>query len=175
MARPRFHALATAPLAWLMYRRHGWPAAAGTVAAGVFVDLDHLVDFAWTRLRGTRNHYLAPLHGWELALALSALVARAGAAPRAIGTGATACAGAAQRKGHRAAGFKRVAASGVLFGLCAGLWLHLIQDLLTNRPRHAGTYSLLYRAWHGFTREATGWGEHPDFHGWSSRPWYSWF
>jgi hypothetical protein len=50
-----------------------------------------------------------------------------------------------------------------------------VQDLLTNRPRHAGAYSLLYRMRYGFRREATGWGEHTNFHGWSSRPWYEWF
>ena len=159
----------------MMYRRYGWPTAAATVATGVFVDLDHLVDFAWTRLHGSRNHFLAPLHAWELALALSALAAGAGAPRDAEGAGPPDCAGV-RRGGERpAVACTRLLARGVLIGLCAGLWLHLIQDLFTNRPRHAGTYSLLYRAWHGFTREATGWGEHPDFHGWSSRPWYSWF
>jgi hypothetical protein len=158
-----------------MYRRYGWPAAAATVATGVFVDLDHLVDFAWTRLRGTRNHFLAPLHGWEVALALSALAAGVGAHRDAECAGPPGCASARKGGERPATAISRLAAGGVLAGLCAGLWLHLIQDLLTNRPRHAGTYSLLYRARHGFTREATGWGEHPDFHGWSSRPWYSWF
>jgi hypothetical protein len=171
MARPRFHTLATAPLAWALYHRWGGPAALGAVATGTLVDLDHLVDYAWTRLRGARSHYFAPLHGWELALAISVL---------ALVAGRTAAADMglpdklARRRGLAGA-LGRAGGGGLLAGLGAGLWLHLVQDLLTNRPAHAGVYALTYRLRHGFKREATGWGNHSDFHWWSDKPWYRWF
>ena len=57
----------------------------------------------------------------------------------------------------------------------AGLWLHLLQDLVTNRPRHAGVYALTYRLRHGFRREVTGWDDKTNFHAWSHKPWYQWF
>jgi hypothetical protein len=184
MARPRFHTLATAPLAWALYRRWGLPGALGTIAMGTFVDLDHLVDYAWTRLRGAKSHYFAPLHGWELAIAISVLALLAKHAadtppPPQDGAGR---AGPGRdfrlqtsdfrpgREDWRGSGL-----AGALAGLGAGLWLHLLQDLVTNRPRHAGVYALTYRLRHGFRREITGWDDKTNFHAWSHKPWYLWF
>jgi hypothetical protein len=105
------------------------------------------VDYAWVRFRGSRSHYLAPLHAWELVLAagLLALWARR------------------RRNGYR-----------VMAGLTAGLVLHLVQDVLTNRPRHSGVYLLAYRLAHRFDRDRIGWEKHATFHEWSGRPWYTW-
>ena len=55
-----------------------------------------------------------------------------------------------------------------------GLALHLVQDVIANRPRHAGVYALLYRLRHGFDRDRIGWEDHQAFHDWSDRPWYTW-
>ena len=61
-----------------------------------------------------------------------------------------------------------------LEGLLVGLALHLVQDVIANRPRHAGVYALLYRLRHGFDRDRIGWEDHQAFHDWSDRPWYTW-
>ena len=74
MARPRFHILATAPFAALAYRRWGPLGALGLAAGGVLVDLDHLADYFWVRLHKQRQHFLAPLHAWELVVAGGALL-----------------------------------------------------------------------------------------------------
>jgi hypothetical protein len=155
-----------------MYRRFGLPGAAGAIAGGTLVDLDHLVDYTWARLHGARSHYLAPLHGWELAFGagvLAALAARASAAETALPDRLV------RRRRGVAAVFEQPWAARLLAGLSAGLWLHLLQDLVSNRPRHPGVYALTYRLRHGFRREITGWGDHTDFHGWSDQPWYRWF
>lgn len=139
MARPRWHALTTLPIATLAYLKWGPLPAAAAITGGVLIDGDHLIDYAWTRARGGRKtHYLAPLHGWEVASALAVVALMAGAR-------------------HRWAA-----------ALAAGVWLHLAQDVVINRPQHAGVYSLLYRARHGFRREATGWTEEGGFHNWSA-------
>jgi hypothetical protein len=179
MARPRFHLLLTAPLAWRAHHRWGPLAAAGALAAGVLIDADHLVDYALTRLRRERSHYVAPLHGWELAALVSALAAGAAlarmveatpdpGAPRLRFPGVEAAGHVAHRRWRR---WLWAWAA----GLALGWWLHLIQDVVSNRPRHPGVYSLLYRLRGGFRRELTGWGEHTSFHGWSDLPWYRWF
>ena len=169
MSRPRTHLLASLPLAYLVSHRWGWPAAASVMAAGVLIDGDHLVDYAWTKVRRERSHFLAPLHGWELA------------------TGLAFVAGKARRRAEREAvpgrwhgrrpegvwGAQRVAA--VLTGAALGMWVHLILDVIGNRPEHVGVYSLAYRALHGFRREKTGWSEATGFHYWSELPWYRWW
>jgi hypothetical protein len=170
MARPRFHLLSTLPLAALLYRRRGPFGAAGAVAGGLFIDLDHLVDYVWTRARGGEPaHYLAPLHAWELAGAVAATAAAAiRLSPRqllpdsVIGPGVTSRA-------------LRAPVGAALAGLAAGMWLHLLHDVLSNRPRHAGVYSLAYRLKHRFRKEATGWSKETGFHSWSALPWYRWW
>jgi hypothetical protein len=174
MARPRFHLLAAAPAAWLAHRRWGHWGAAGALTAGVLIDLDHLVDLAWTRLSGRASHFIVPLHGWELAgvaagLAIWIVDARAHRMElpdRVI----------RQPRGWRAWRDRLLHGwpGALLAGLATGWLLHLVQDLFTNRPAHAGVYSLAYRVRHGFRREITGWGDHPNFHGWRHLPWYKW-
>jgi len=141
MARPRWHILATTPLAGVLWRRWGGLAALGAVAGGVLIDVDHLIDYAWTRAKGEKSHYLAPFHGWEVAVALTLFAGRS----RAVA------------------------------GLAAGVWLHLVVDVIGNRPKHPGVYSLVYRTKHGFRREATGWTVEKGFHFWSELPWYRWW
>lgn len=132
-------------MAALSYRRWGAAAAFGAVAGGVFIDADHLADYAWTRWRGEKSHYLAPLHGWEVASALAVAALMAGRRAPWLGAAAT------------------------------GVWLHLVQDVVTNRPAHAGVYSLLFRVRHGFRREVTGWTEEGGFHNWSKLAWHQWW
>jgi hypothetical protein len=152
MARPRFHVLATMPVAWGAYRRWGGAAALGLTLAGIFVDLDHLADYAWMRVHRHRQHFLAPLHAWELVAAGAALVFWA-------------------RRGRHAERSWMERATG---GLVAGLAFHLVQDVLTNRPRHAGVYALTYRLRHRFDRDRIGWEKHEAFHAWTNKPWYTW-
>lgn len=172
MARPRFHALVTLPFAWGAYRRWGVGGAAGVMAAGVFVDLDHLIDYVWLRWRGQRSHYFAPLHGWELAAGLSALALWV---PQTAKTGASRPDHVARQQPSPQGMLSQAQVADTVAGLATGLWVHLIQDVLTNAPRHAGVYSLTYRLRHGFRREITGWGEETRFHAWSKLPWYRWF
>lgn len=171
MARPRFHVLLTAPATWYAARKWGALAAAGTVLAGVFIDADHLVDHLWTRLRGERSHYIAPLHGWELA-AVASLVGVWGLRDRHPYASLPDRKVAERRTGVRLTRGEIGAASA---GLALGWWIHLLQDLATNRPEHVGAYTLLYRASRRFERFRTGWGSHPNFHEWSDKPWYTWF
>lgn len=171
MARPRFHTLVTLPLAWAAHRRWGAAAAAAVVAGGILVDGDHLVDFAWTRFTGGRTHYFAPLHSWELASALAAVAAWLLRLPPEQVLPDTML----QRSRTDRDRTMCQLLGGMVAGLALGLWVHLIQDVLTNRPRHAGVYALLYRIRHRFRREATGWNEHSNFHGWSHKPWYTWY
>lgn len=154
MARPRFHALLTIPVAWHLRHRWGYPGALALAMMGIFIDGDHLVDWAWMRFTGQRDRFLAPLHAWEL-LGLSAGLAwwlqrRPATTPIALE-------------------LPRMVA-----GLTFGWWLHLTQDMVFNRPDHAGAYSLTYRIWHGFDRDRTGWGNHKTFHQWGHSPWWTW-
>jgi hypothetical protein len=172
MARPRFHLLAAAPAAWLAHRRWGPVAAAGLVATGVFVDLDHLLDYLWTRWRGEKTHYLAPLHGWELAVALAALGLWYREVHRQHAQLPDRLIAAPHVTPPPAPGAWRAALAG---GLAAGLLLHLVHDVATNRPRSPLVYALAYRLRHGFRREITGWSTATRFHDWSNKPWYTWF
>jgi hypothetical protein len=195
MARPRFHILVTAPFAALAYHRWGPLGALGLAAGGVLVDLDHLADYLWVRHHKQRRHFLAPLHAWELVAAGGALLLwrhrRRGAtrsapfdAPLAFGAKE-----AEEEDAEDSASWKgalddapradtgRGSQSGVqalLAGVLAGLVLHLVQDVIANRPRHAGVYALLYRLRHGFDRDRIGWEDHQAFHDWSDKPWYTW-
>jgi hypothetical protein len=65
-------------------------------------------------------------------------------------------------------------AEAIVAGLAGGLTLHLVQDVLTNHPRHAGVYALTYRLAHGFDRHRVGWEAHAKYHAWTSMPWYTW-
>jgi hypothetical protein len=194
MARPRFHILATAPFAALAYRRWGPLGALGLTAGGVLVDLDHLADYFWVRLHKQRQHFLAPLHAWELVVAGGALLLwRRRGATRGAPLCAPPWAGAKEADGadgaddaleaEDAADAPRLFPPGrggrpggqaFLEGLLVGLALHLVQDVIANRPRHAGVYALLYRLRHGFDRDRIGWEDHQAFHDWSDRPWYTW-
>lgn len=169
MARPRTHVLSSLPLAYLISHRWGWAGALGALAAGVMIDGDHLVDYAWTRISRERNHFLAPLHGWEVALGLTLLASKARRlAERQAVPG--------RWLGHtrEQAGTPQLVAA-ALTGASLGMWLHLALDVLGNRPKHVGVYSLAYRARHGFRREKTGWSEETGFHYWSELPWYRWW
>ncbi|MGH2367329.1 MAG: hypothetical protein ACRDI2_03945 [Chloroflexota bacterium] len=172
MARPRFHILATAPFAWGAYRRWGLSPALGMLASGIFVDLDHLVDYAWVRFYGQRSHFLAPLHAWELVV-LGGAFAVWSRWLRCNGDAPSSEAVERQPSALRAA-LSRTWAQGLATGLAAGLFVHLVQDVLTNRPRHAGVYALAYRVAHRFRRDRIGWEHHGAFHDWSGRPWYTW-
>jgi hypothetical protein len=173
MARPRFHALATVPFAWGAYRRWGAGAAFGLAAASIFVDLDHLADYFWVRWRGQRRHFFAPLHAWELVAAVGALALSL----RRRRTGhslAAAFASDPQSAGKIRPAGGTASLEGVLTGVLVGLVLHLVQDVIANRPRHAGVYAFLYRLRHGFDRDRVGWENHKGFHEWSGKPWYTW-
>jgi hypothetical protein len=173
MARPRFHALATVPFAWGAYRRWGAGAACGLAAASIFVDLDHLADYFWVRWRGQRRHFFAPLHAWELVAAVGALALSL----RRRRTGhslAAALASDPQSAGKIRPAGGTASLEGVLNGVLVGLVLHLVQDVIANRPRHAGVYAFLYRLRHGFDRDRIGWENHKGFHEWSGKSWYTW-
>ena len=168
MARPRTHVLSSVPLAYLVSQRWGWLGAAGVMVAGVLIDGDHLVDYAWTKMRRERSHFLAPLHGWELALGLTfaARAARRRAEREAL---------PGRWLGEYLGLVESGDVAGVLTGASLGMWLHLILDVIGNRPEHVGVYSLVYRAAHGFRREKTGWSEETGFHYWSDLPWWRWW
>jgi hypothetical protein len=155
-----------------MQRKWGLAGSLGVIAGGLLIDLDHLVDYAWTRLRGEKSHYLAPFHGWELAGLVTALASFA--TQRLLRQSPLPGSILPSKEGLDHYFSSRWFAA-VLSGLAAGMWLHLVHDVLTNRPRHVGVYSLLYRLRHGFRREITGWTEHTGFHNWSHLPWYRWF
>lgn len=172
MARPRFHLLTSTALSWYAHRRWGIFGAAAALAGGLLVDLDHLVDYAWTRWRGEKSHYLAPFHGWEVAGALSLL---AMTAMRAVSARRPLPDSFLPRRNWLSQALGRSWLAASLSGLAAGLWLHLLHDVVSNRPKHAGVYSLVFRIRHGFRREITGWDEGTGFHNWSYLPWYRWF
>ncbi|HEU5315942.1 MAG TPA: hypothetical protein VFX49_07505 [Chloroflexota bacterium] len=167
MPRPRYHLLATLPIAAVAARTWGGPAALGALCGGMLIDADHVVDYVWTRARGRKSHYLAPLHAWELLLALGFFARAAVRSER-------------RRRvpdhwvGSQAGGPVHAGAA-VLAGVAVGMMGHLAVDVAGNRPRHAGVYSLVFRLRHGFTRESTGWTEEGGFHGWSELPWYQWW
>lgn len=152
MARPRFHVLATLPVAWWARGRIGNAGAVAFAAMGVLIDADHLADWAWMRRTGRRDKFHSPLHAWEF-LAIAAAIA------------------AWVRRGRpRRAGLVPEVAAGI----ACGWWLHLAQDILTNRPDHAGAYSIINRIRHGFDRDASGWKGHKTFHQWGNSPWWTW-
>jgi hypothetical protein len=172
MARPRFHALATVPFAWLAYRRWGPAGALGLAGASILVDFDHLADYLWVRMGGQRTHFFAPLHAWELVAVGGALVLWARSRPDAW----TAPPGADGKDRCREfVADDEATTQALLTGVVAGLVLHLVQDVLTNRPSHAGVYALTYRWAHRFRRDRIGWKDHQTFHDWSGKPWYTWF
>jgi hypothetical protein len=119
---------------------------------GVLIDGDHLVDWAWMRATGRRDKFLSPLHSWELlaVVGITAAWLRRGR-PRNRGVVAQAVA-----------------------GMAVGWWLHMFHDLATNRPDHAGAYSLVNRLWHRFDRDSSGWKGHKTFHQWGNAPWWAW-
>lgn len=220
MARPRVHLLVSTALAWWTWRRWGPAGALAALVAGVLLDADHLVDYAFTGRGRRRTHYFAPLHGWEYPLTL-ALIALKGQASNAKGPVSDAT--SAQTDGeiliptppsgrHRwPAGRRRPLGergrhplartrprgqpwlrngtplarrrtrrsvpawpAGAAAGLALGWALHLIIDVLSNRPRHPGVYLVLYRLAYAFRREATGWEDNRRFHSWAARPWWTW-
>lgn len=73
MSRPRQHAAASLALATLVVlRRRRIADALPVLVAGVLVDLDHLLDLAVARSRGSQDHLILPLHAWEWVLGLAA-------------------------------------------------------------------------------------------------------
>lgn len=140
MSRPLVHLAASLGLAAAQYartRRLG-PALA-PILTGVFVDVDHFVDYAIHRVApeplGERQ--VLPLHGWEV-VPLVAL-----AETRLLG----------RRTEH---------------GLALGLAIHFLIDQVTNGPSHPLTYSLIYRTSKRFRGrffegppESHGWRETP--------------
>ena len=175
MARPRFHALVTAALAHKVARDWGLAGVAGTVAGGLLIDADHLVDYGWTRLSGRRTHFLAPLHGWEISLLLALAAWWAQREAERADVLPDVWSPRLSHLGERLGARRLELLAAFLVGLSAGSGAHLAHDVVSNRPEHLATYSLLFRAWHKFDRGAVGWAEHPDFHGWSGKPWYHWF
>jgi hypothetical protein len=148
---------------------------AGAIAGGLLIDADHLVDYGWTWLTGERRHFFAPLHGWELSLALALGAWWAEREAKKADVLPDCWAPRLSFVGERLGADQLRRGAGLLAGLAAGSGVHLLHDLVSNRPAHAGAYSLLFRVWHRFERNAVGWSEHPDFHGWSGKPWYHWF
>lgn len=70
MPRPRYHTALALSLAAITVATTRRPKdALPILVAGVLVDLDHLVDYAYYRLRGP-GRFFAPLHGWEYVLGL---------------------------------------------------------------------------------------------------------
>lgn len=135
MARPSVHLATSLGLSvpyWKFARYALAPVVA--VAVGVFVDLDHLVDFVDARLRGGKHLVILPLHGWEFV----------------------------------AAGWLTWLATGCRVWLavaCSAYSLHLVLDLLVNKPRRWYGYSVLYRAWRRFDPRAI-WPDGVQTHTW---------
>ena len=73
MARVRYHLAASAVLAGLYVAAGNRRAAYAAIGTGVFVDLDHAVDFVVARRTTPENLVVAPLHGWELVPFVAAL------------------------------------------------------------------------------------------------------
>jgi hypothetical protein len=113
----------------------GVPGAAGALLAGVFIDVDHLLDYVLAEgfvldLKSMAHgayfrkadRVLVLLHGYELAILIVIALTRAGK-PR-LGA-----------------------------GICAGALTHMLSDIRYYRFRPLA-YSLLYRWAHGFRTEA---------------------
>jgi hypothetical protein len=165
--------LLTLPVSALVWRRWGVVAAAAAWLSGVAIDIDHLPDYFWTRWRGRKSHYFAPLHAWELLAALLVVAklvydrssARARRLPDRVIV--------PESRSERVLAHPLIGEA--LIGLAAGMWFHMVLDVLVNRPKHPGVYSVLYRIRHGFTRESTGWSEMAGFHHWSDLSWHRWY
>lgn len=84
MAKPAWHALASLALGSALVAQ-GAPLATGGAAAvaGLFVDIDHLLDASALRLLRVRSVHAVPLHSWELLGALAALAVARRSAPLA--------------------------------------------------------------------------------------------
>ena len=181
MARPRFHALPPSPFAALAYRRWGPGAALGLTAGralrrprpprrlrlGPLARAAHRVLRPPPRLGAGRRRGRPSPSGSAAgrpaaAISTPRLNSRPGEATLAAGR-------PGEPQAHRPG-----AREGVLLGLVAGLVLHLVQDVIANRPRHPGVYAILYRLRHGFDRDRIGWEDHQSFHDWSGKPWYTW-
>src|SRR5436190_15265794 len=131
MARPRFHALITAPLAWKAARDWGPAGVAGVVAGGLFIDADHLVDYAWTRLTGERTHFFAPLHGWEVTLALALAAWWADRETTAADVLPDSWAPHLSAFGQRLGAHRLKLLAATLAGLAAGSGAHLVHDVIS--------------------------------------------
>jgi membrane-bound metal-dependent hydrolase YbcI (DUF457 family) len=107
-------------------------AAAACVLVGVFVDLDHYLDFWMNRgfrlnpreffdfcYYGTSPTFVALLHGWEYVPLLAGATVMSAWRPE-------------------------------LVGALVGYALHLLGDQLFNRHLHRWTYFISYRIYHGF-------------------------
>jgi hypothetical protein len=69
--KPRYHAALSIALAGLVVARtHRWRDALPVLAAGVLVDVDHLVDLLANRTSATPRWTILPLHAWEWVFAL---------------------------------------------------------------------------------------------------------
>ena len=167
MSRPRYHLLTSIPLAFIAARKWGPAAGLGAMCGGMLIDGDHLLDYAWTRARDERSHYLAPLHGWEVVLGMGWVARHAvdRARRRAVPDHVI----------RRERFLDSPSGAAALMGVAVGMAVHLVVDLVGNRPHHPWVYSLLYRIRHGFKREATGWSEQTGFHNWSALPWHQWW
>lgn len=135
--KTQFHVGVSLLLAWWLWSAlQAWELAAASFAAGVFIDLDHLIDYF--RVHGARfdldyffhTHYTGRydrmyliFHGWELPLASLPLA-------------------------------WYFDWNSWLLGISLGLGLHLALDQIFNRPSLWG-YSLVWRWRNGF-RYSTG-------------------
>lgn len=128
----RYHIVTSAALSGLLYALlRSWPMSVACMAAGVLVDLDHVMDyvvqygfkpdlkfFLSSFPEGKYRRIFILLHGWEWVLAVTAAAWHAGWPP---------------------------VASGVL----AGYSLHMIFDQFVNHPDSWG-YFLVWRLRHKF-------------------------
>ena len=124
--RPVYHILASASVAAVVYRLSGSVVASGaSLATGVLIDLDHLVDyfkargpqFDWQYFMGgeyfsDNGQIIVPMHSIELLLVLAALTPLLG----------------------------QVTTLGMAVSFC----LHLLMDLWVY-PLHPLTYSFIFR------------------------------
>ena len=59
MARPRFHALLTIPVAWHLRHRWGYPGALALAMMGIFIDGDHVAEVVYAEVQDAQL-FLAP-------------------------------------------------------------------------------------------------------------------
>lgn len=79
MPKPRYHAAISLALAAVVVARtRRWRSALPVLAAGVLVDIDHLVDLAENRASDRPKWTILPLHAWEWVFALIARHNRTG-------------------------------------------------------------------------------------------------